>query len=37
MDGGKSTLEFGVGNMLEEQYYFEYQERVPLDVRGTPR
>jgi putative transposase len=33
----KSTLEFGVGDVLEEKYDFEYQERVTLEVRGNPQ
>ena len=33
----KSTLEFGVGDVLEEKYDFEYQERATLEVRGNPQ
>ncbi|WP_394739459.1 RNA-guided endonuclease TnpB family protein [Natronococcus roseus] len=33
----KSTLEFGVGDALEERYDFEYQERVTLEVHGNPQ
>ena len=33
----RSTLEFGVGDVLEEKYDFEYQERVTLEVRGKPQ
>jgi putative transposase len=33
----RSTLEFGVGDVLEDRYDFEYQERVTLEVRGTPQ
>ena len=36
-DEEKSTLEFGVGNVLEDDYDFEYQERVTLEVRGNPQ
>jgi len=36
-DEDKSTLEFGVGNVLEDDYDFEYQERVTLEVRGNPQ
>ncbi|ELY60411.1 IS1341-type transposase [Natronococcus amylolyticus DSM 10524] len=32
-----STLEFGVGDVLEDKYDFEYQERVTLEVRGNPQ
>ena len=32
-----STLEFGVGEVLEDKYDFEYQERVTLEVRGSPQ
>jgi putative transposase len=32
----RSTLEFGVGDVLEDRYNFEYQERVTLEVRGNP-
>ncbi|ELY93723.1 transposase [Natrialba taiwanensis] len=33
----RSTLEFGVGDVLEEKYDFGYQERVTLEVRGNPQ
>jgi len=33
----KSTLEFGVGNILEERYDFNHNERVTLEVRGNPQ
>ncbi|WP_440590502.1 transposase [Natrarchaeobius versutus] len=36
-DEKRSTLEFGVGDVLEEKYDFEYQERITLDVRGNPQ
>ncbi|MDQ2050346.1 RNA-guided endonuclease TnpB family protein [Natronolimnohabitans sp. A-GB9] len=36
-DEDKSTLEFGVGNVLEDRYNFEYQERITLEVRGNPQ
>ena len=36
-DEDRSTLEFGVGDVLEEKYDFEYQERVTLEVRGNPQ
>lgn len=36
-DETQSTLEFGVGDVLEEKYDFEYQERLTLEVRGNPR
>lgn len=32
-----STLEFGVGDVLEDEYDFEYQERVTLEVSGNPQ
>lgn len=32
-----STLEFGVGDALEEKYDFEYQERVTIEIRGNPQ
>ena len=31
-----STLKFGVGDVLEEKYDFEYQERITLEVHGDP-
>ncbi|MEF8779808.1 MAG: transposase [Haloferacaceae archaeon] len=33
----KSTLEFGVGDALEEKYDFEHQERATLEVHGNPQ
>nr|WP_255568292.1 transposase [Salinarchaeum sp. IM2453] len=33
----KSTLEFGVGDVLEDRYDFEYNERVTLEVNGNPQ
>ena len=33
----KSTLEFGVGDVLEDEYDFAHQERVTLEVRGNPQ
>jgi putative transposase len=36
-DEDRSTLEFGVGDALEEKYDFAYQERVTLEVRGNPQ
>ncbi|MFC7208992.1 transposase [Natronoarchaeum sp. GCM10025321] len=33
----KSTLEFGVGEALEEEYDFEHNERVTLEIRGNPQ
>jgi putative transposase len=36
-DEDKSVLEFGVGDVLEDEYDFEYQERVTLEVRGDPQ
>ena len=33
----RSTLEFGVGDVLKEKYDFEYQERITLEVRGNPQ
>jgi putative transposase len=35
-DEERSTLEFGVGDVLEDRYDFDYQERVTLEVRGNP-
>nr|ABQ76120.1 IS1341-type transposase [uncultured haloarchaeon] len=35
-DEDKSTLEFGVGDALEEKSNFEDNERVTLGVRGNP-
>ena len=36
-DEDRSTLEFGVGEALEETYDFDYQERLTLEVRGNPQ
>jgi putative transposase len=36
-DEDQSTLEFGVGDVLEDRYGFEYQERVTLNIRGNPQ
>ncbi len=36
-DEDTSTLKFGVGDVLEEKYDFEYQERITLEVRGNPQ
>ncbi|WP_458210477.1 RNA-guided endonuclease TnpB family protein [Haladaptatus sp. NG-SE-30] len=36
-DEDKSTLEFGVGDVLEDKYDFAYHERVTLEVRGNPK
>jgi putative transposase len=33
----RSTLEFGVGAVLEDRYDFDHNERVTLDVRGNPK
>lgn len=33
----RSTLEFGVGEVLEDRYNFEYQERLTLEVQGNAR
>ena len=33
----QSTVEFGVGDVLEDRYGFEYNERVTLRVRGDPQ
>jgi len=35
-DEDKSTLEFGVGDVLEDRYDFEHNERITLEVRGNP-
>jgi putative transposase len=35
-DEDTSTLEFGVGDVLEDRYDFEHNERVTLEVRGNP-
>jgi len=36
-DEDRSTLEFGVGDVLEDRYDFEHQERVTLEIRGNPQ
>jgi putative transposase len=36
-DENTSTLEFGVGEVLEDKYDFDYQERLTLEVRGNPQ
>ncbi|ERH04746.1 MAG: putative transposase, partial [Halorubrum sp. J07HR59] len=36
-DEDQSTLEFGVGDVLEEKYDCEHQERVTLELRGNPQ
>jgi putative transposase len=36
-DEGKSTLEFGVGDVLEDRYDFDLNERITLEVRGKPQ
>ena len=36
-DEDRSTLEFGVGDALEDRYDFDYQERITLEVRGNPQ
>ena len=33
----RSTLEFGVGDVLEDRYGFEHNERLTLEVRGDPQ
>jgi putative transposase len=33
----RSTLEFGVGDVLEDRYDFNHNERVTLEVRGNPQ
>ena len=32
-----STVEFGVGDVLEDRYGFEHNEQVTLEVRGNPQ
>ncbi len=34
---GKSTLEFGVGDVLKDRYNFDHNERVTLKLRGSPQ
>ena len=36
-DEDKSILEFGVGDVLEDRYDFEHNERVTLQIRGDPK
>ena len=36
-NGDKSTLEFSVGDVLEDRYDFDHNERVALQVRGDPQ
>jgi putative transposase len=36
-DEDRSTLEFGVGDVLKDRYDFEHNERVTLEVRGNPQ
>jgi putative transposase len=36
-DEDRSTLEFGVGDVLEGRYDFDHNERVTLKVRGNPQ
>lgn len=36
-DEDKSTLEFGVGDVLEDRYDFDHNERVTLEIKGTPQ
>jgi putative transposase len=36
-DEDQSTLEFGVGDVLEDRYNFEHNERITLKVQGTPQ
>jgi putative transposase len=36
-DENQSTLEFGVGDVLEDRYNFEHNERATLEVRGNPQ
>ena len=36
-DEQRSTLEFGVGNVLEDRYDFHHNERLTLEVRGSPQ
>ncbi|WP_394741192.1 RNA-guided endonuclease TnpB family protein [Natronococcus roseus] len=36
-DENQSTLEFGVGDALEEKYDFDHNERITLEVRGNPQ
>jgi putative transposase len=36
-DDQRSTLEFGVGDVIEDRYGFEHNERLTLEVRGNPQ
>ena len=36
-DEDRSTLEFGVGDVLEDRYDFEHNERVTLEINGNPQ
>ncbi|CCQ33142.1 Neutral proteinase [Halorhabdus tiamatea SARL4B] len=36
-DEDKSTVEFGVGDVLEDRYDFDHNERITLEVRGNPQ
>ena len=36
-DEEKSTLEFGVGDVLENRHDFDYQERITLELQGNPQ
>jgi putative transposase len=36
-DETQSTLEFGVGDVLEDRYDFAHQERITLEVNGNPQ
>jgi putative transposase len=36
-DENTSTLSFGVGDVLEDRYDFDHNERVTLEVRGDPQ
>ena len=36
-DEDRSTLEFGVGDVLEDRYDFDHNERVTLEIRGKPQ
>ena len=33
----QSTLEFGVGDVLEDEYDFDYHERITLELKGNPQ
>ncbi|CAI50869.1 IS1341-type transposase ISNph17 (plasmid) [Natronomonas pharaonis DSM 2160] len=36
-DEDRSTLEFGVGDVLKDRYDFEHNERVTLEIKGNPQ